>query len=80
MRWTSRMRNRWTNYPPTMADLERHTRAFEEFDLRVDVGDDGTVLVTFLPDREPKVVIAVAELGKVVEFVEKHGEVTVCPK
>lgn len=41
----------------------------------VDVENDGNVWVTFMVGSDPKVVLSPYDLGAVVAFVEKHGQV-----
>lgn len=64
-----------------MADPERHTKPFDDFDLRVEVQDSGDVWVIFVRSGDPKVTLSVDDLSEVVAFTETHGQVTVrCPE
>jgi len=57
---------------------ERHKLTLEVCNVEVVVYDEGCVEISIeLPEEMDNFVLAVDELGEIVQFVEKHGEVSI---
>ena len=60
---------------------ERHKLSLEVGDVEVVVYHEGHVEISFgLPERMDNFVLSVSELTEIVQFVEKHGEVSIQPE
>jgi hypothetical protein len=53
--------------------MEKHEKSFEEFDLRVEINDEGDVWITFHDSTKMLLGMTWDDLREVLDFAATHG-------